>query len=180
MSSLLTVVADALYKLNPSLCDVPPRGLQGEFCYLGNNGTENGAILCQDMAYEHVLSVGSWMLNPQRIATEGIIGICLCSLMSVWLVSKILTITPPMKTIHHPKGSSLLSLLCLGTILYYKSIGFENKIYYVFMPCNMQWVLSVVQCYLIPDSWVFLQFSILCPVEQPFWLKKVTNVTTLR
>jgi hypothetical protein len=29
------------------------------------------------------------------------------------------------------------------------------------MPCNMQWVLSVMQCYLVPDSYNFLQFSIL-------------------
>lgn len=161
MASLLNGVAEALHNINRSLCDRPPRGLDDEFCYLGPDGTEDGAILCKEMAYDHAMSVGSWVLEPKKIVTEGVVGISICSLTLVWLVPKLRAISPPIKTIEHPKGSPPLSLLCSGMILYYKTIGFENKIFYFVMPCNMQWALSVMQCYLVPNSYKFLQYSIL-------------------
>ena len=161
MTSLLNEVGEVLYNINPSLRLRPPTNLDDEFCYLGPDGTEDGAILCKDLLYEHAISVGSWMLGPQKIAAEGIVGIFICSLMLVLLVPKLRAISPPMKKIQHPKGSPLLSFFCLGMILYYKTIGFKNKIFYVVMPCNMQWVLSVLQSYVVPDSYTFLQFSIL-------------------
>lgn len=161
MESVINKVADALHNINRSLCDSPPRGLDEEFCFLGPNGTEDGAILCKDLEYEHAISVGSWMLGPSKLVVEGVAGIFICCLVLSWLIPKLRAISPPMTTIHHPKWASLVSLFCTGMILYYKIAAFENKIYFLVMPCNMQWVISVMQCFLVPDSYKFLQFSIL-------------------
>ena len=160
MESLLNAAAEALHSINRSLCDRPPRGLNKEFCFLGSDGTEDGGILCKDLEYEHAISVGSWMLGPRKIVVEGVVGIFVCCLVLSWLVPKLRSISQ-IKTIEHPKGAPLVSLFCTGMILYYKTAGFENKIFYLVMPCNMQWVLSVIQCFLVPDSYKFSQFSIL-------------------
>ena len=161
MESLLNKVAEALHNINRSLCDAPPRGLDDEFCFLGSDGTEDGGILCKELEYEHAISVGSWMLGPRRLAVEGLMGISICCVMLSWLVPKLRAISPPTKAIEHPKGAPLVSLFCTGMILRYKLGAFENKIFFLVMPCNMQWLLSVMQCYLVPDSYKFLQFSIL-------------------
>jgi len=161
MSSLLDSIAVTLYNINPSLCDSPPRGLEDEFCYLGPNGKKDGAILCRDIPYEHSISVGSWMLEPKKIVIEGIVGISICFLMLIWLIPKLRAISPMMKTIQHPKGSPLLSLFCLTMILYYKIIGFKNKVFYIVMPCNFQWCLSFLQCYVVPNSYKFMHYSML-------------------
>jgi len=160
-SSLVNTAADALYHINPSMLKIPPRGLADEFCYMGPDGTEEGAIRCGELDDELAMSVGSWMIEPKQIATEGIVGIFVCSLALVWLVPKLRAISPTTIRVKHPKGSSLLSLFCLGMVLLYKITGFHNKMYYLVMPCNMQWVLSFLQCYVIPDSYEFVQFSIL-------------------
>ena len=160
-SSLVNNIGDALYNINQSLCNNPPRGLDDEFCYMGPDGTEQGAILCKDISYEEATAVGSWMLKPKQIAMEGIVGIFVCSLALTWLIPKLRSISPSTIKIQHPKGSPLLSLFCLGMVCFYKLSGYNSKIFYLVMPCNMQWVLSVLQCYLVPDSFTFLQFSIL-------------------
>mmetsp|Transcript_18908 Transcript_18908/g.52802 ORF Transcript_18908/g.52802 Transcript_18908/m.52802 type:complete len:317 (+) Transcript_18908:135-1085(+) len=161
MASIVNSVADFLYGLNPSLCQTPPRGLDDEFCYMGPDGTEVGAVLCKEISYEETTAVGSWMIKPERHATEGIVGGVVCALVLTWLVPKLRVISPPTMKIRHPKGSRVLSLFCLGIICYYKQAGYKNKIFWLVMPCNMQWILAFLQCFVVPESYSFLQFSML-------------------
>jgi len=175
-SYLLSNIAISLYSINPHLCQIPPKGLADEFCYCGS-GSDDGSgnttnILCQDLDHEHALSVGSWLLTPERIVLEAIIGIVICCIMLVWLIHKLRKISnfstqqqqqrqhhhPKIK---HPKGVRIISLLCITIICWYKLSGFQNKIFFLVMPCNIQWVLSILQCYILPDSFTFLQFCIL-------------------
>eukprot|EP00536_Pseudo-nitzschia_multiseries_P016096 jgi/Psemu1/220163/e_gw1.1019.28.1 len=160
-SIVIEYVADALYGLNPSLCKIPPRGSDDEFCYMGPNGTEEGAILCGEISYEETTAVGSWMIGPERHATEGIVGGVVSALVLTWLVSRLRAISPSAITIRHPRGSRPLSLLCLGMACYYKQAGYKNKIFWLVMPCNMQWILAFLQCFVVPDSYGFLHYSML-------------------
>lgn len=162
MASVLNTFGSVLHGMNPSMCKIPPRGLDNEFCYMGADGTEVGAILCRDISYEHTTCVGSWMLDPERIVVEGVVGGTICCIALIaWVLPKLRAISPPTTTIRHPKGSPFLSIFCLGAICYYKIAGFHNKMFYLVMPCNMQWVLSFLQCCVVPESYEYLQYSIL-------------------
>jgi len=172
-SFLLSNIATSLYSINPRLCEIPPRGLADEFCYCGSgdDGSDNiSNVLCQDLDPEHALSVGSWLLTPERIVLEAIVGIVICYILLLWLIHKLREISnfstqqqqrQHHQKIKHPKGVRIISLLCLTIICWYKLSGFQNQMYFLVMPCNIQWVLSILQCYLIPDSFTFLQFCIL-------------------
>lgn len=46
-------------------------------------------------------------------------------------------------------------------MMYYKYAGYPSRMYYVTMPCNMQWVLSVIQCFVLPQQWKLAQLFLL-------------------
>ena len=199
LSHVLTNVSAALYSINPYLCKIPPRGFDDELCFCDNDadvdvGGYYGSlqsvtndysignnILCKDLDQEHALSVGSWLLEPQQLAVEGIVGIFICCIILVWLIPKLRKISTnhdehdasmtttkqkqqqqqQQQIIQHPTGVPFISLCCLSIMFYYKMSGFKNKMYFLVMPCNMQWILSVLQCYIIPDSYTFTQLCLL-------------------
>lgn len=157
-----------LYALNPSLSRIPPRADDpGTYCYMGPDGTTNGAILCQDMDYGMATCVGSWMLSPEHHIVEGI----LVTILALWVLR---STTPKLQEImtgdtnaiahlkvRHPPGAKAASLFCFGMIMCYKYFGYPKRVFYMVMPCNFQWVLSVVQCWVIPESWTIAQYTLL-------------------
>ena len=187
LSHVLTNISAALYNINPHLCKIPPRGFDDEPCFCNSGGDDvddtfesleseyNNDILCKDIDHEHALSVGSWLLEPKQLVIEGIVGIFICCMILVWLIPKLRKISTnddhamtttkqqqqQQQIIQHPKGVPMISLLCLCVICSFKVSGFKNKIYYIVMPCNIQWVIAVLQCYIIPDSYSFLQLCLL-------------------
>mmetsp|Transcript_27807 Transcript_27807/g.61250 ORF Transcript_27807/g.61250 Transcript_27807/m.61250 type:complete len:317 (-) Transcript_27807:63-1013(-) len=177
MTSIINTVANILHGMNPSLCTIPPRGLDDELCYMGPDGIEEGGILCEEIGHDHAMDVGSWMIKPERHATEGIVGGVLSFLALIWLLPKLRATSPPTIRIRHPKGSPLLSLICLGCICYYKLSSYKNRIFWLVMPCNMQWVLTVLQCHLVPESYKFLQFSIL-QIRMSYLMSVVIGLVT--
>lgn len=162
MSALLEQAASWLYQINPTLCKEPPRATPDEYCYMGPDGGTKGAVLCRDILYSQATCVGSWMLPPERHIIEGIVVTlvaCICLQGILPKIHKVMD-NQPLK-IQHPPGARLSSLFCVTMIMIYKYFGYPSRTYYMVMPCNMQWVLSFLQCFVIPESWVFFQYSVL-------------------
>ena len=160
--TLLSQAAEWLSQLNPTLCKVPPRATPDEYCFMGPIGGTEGAILCKDILYTQATCVGSWMLSPERHIVEGIVVTILALILLQAIMPKIHKIMDGQKiTIQHPPGARPASLFCFCAILCYKYFGYPSRVYYMVMPCNMQWVLSFLQCYLIPESWTLFQYTVL-------------------
>ncbi|KAG7354911.1 Tmem164 family protein [Nitzschia inconspicua] len=163
MSSLLSVASDWLYQLNPTLSATPPRAdNDGELCFMGPDGTRDGAILCKDLLYGHATCVGSWLLPPEQHIVEGIVVTAVSLLILARTVPKLSQMTEPsMIHIQHPPGARLASLFCFSMMMYYKYSGYPSRVYYVTMPCNMQWALSFIQCFVLPQQWKWAQYTLL-------------------
>lgn len=164
MSSPLSSASDWLYQLNPSLSKIPPRADDdGEFCFMGPDGSTDGGVLCQDLLYSHATCVGSWLLPPEHHIVEGLLVTIVSLLILAVTVPKLLQILTNRSNIHiqHPPGARLASLFCFSMMMYYKYAGYPTRMYYVTMPCNMQWVLSVIQCFVLPHQWKLAQVFLL-------------------
>lgn len=162
MSSHLAQAAEWLYQLNPTMLKVPPRATDEEYCFMGPDGGTEGAVTCREIGYAHATCVGSWMLPPEYHIVEGI-AVTLVALVVLHLVAPSLKALIDTKTckIQHPRGSRAASLFCFGMVMIYKVFGYPKRIFYIVMPCNMQWALSFLQCFLIPESWTILQYTVL-------------------
>lgn len=160
--SLLQQAADLLYSINPTLLKDPPRATSDGFCYLGPDGGTEGAVPCKDILYSEATCVGSWMLPAERHILEGII-VTLAACLALRMLLPKLHKTVDVKNIkvQHPPWAPAASLFCFSAIMCYKYFGYPSRVYYMVMPCNMQWVLSFLQCFLIPESWVFCQYTLL-------------------
>jgi TMEM164 family len=161
--SLLSQAAKWLYEVNPTLCKVPPRANDEEYCYMGHGGDNIGALWCKDISYAMATCVGSWFLTPQHHIVEGIVVTIAAVLVLIWVTPKLFDSMDARSLIkvQHPPGSHLASLFCFGMIFIYKWFGYPRRIFYLVMPCNMQWVLSFFQCWIIPQSWTRTQYTVL-------------------
>jgi len=160
--SLLDQAAAWLYSVNPTLCKVPPRAADDEYCYMGPDGGEEGALLCGDILYSHATCVGSWLLPPEHHIVEGIVVTALALLAMKATIPKLYQVTDMQHLqIQHPPGASGASLFCVSLILCYKYFGYPARTYYMVMPCNMQWVLSFIQCFVVPESCKVAQYTLL-------------------
>ncbi|CAB9519041.1 expressed unknown protein [Seminavis robusta] len=162
MSSLLSQTADWLYQVNPTLCKIPPRANDEEYCFMGPDGGTDGAILCGDISYSMATCVGSWMLSPTHHIVEGI-AVTLLALVVLHYTAPRLFADDTTTTlrVQHPTGAHGVTLFCLTMVMIYKWYGYPRRLYYMVMPCNMQWVLSFLQCWMIPESWTRTQYIIL-------------------
>jgi hypothetical protein len=166
MSMIVSSLAEALYNLNPSLCKIPPRyDHEEEYCFMGPDGGTDGAIRCKELPYSMRGCVGSWMLHPERHIIEGFGSTVVATIVILWLLPKLRRSQDQtlnhQYNIQHPTWAPLVSLFCFSTILFYKCFGYPNRIFFFVMPCNMQWLLSFIQCYCIPKSWNFVQYTLL-------------------
>ena len=172
-SSFLTTLSQWLHNVNPTLSKIPPRADKvGEYCYMGSDGTTTGATLCTEIGYGHATCVGSWLLSPEHHIIEGLlVTIFALLILYVVVLPKIRSYMPndatstttASITIQHPTWSRGVSIFCLGMILIYKVMGYPSRVYYVVMPCNMQWILSFLQVCIIPNSskYAKLQYTLL-------------------
>lgn len=128
---------------------------------MGPDGSTHGAILCKNIPYAMRSCVGSWMLHPERHVIEGIFGGFVAMMVAMWLFPRLKASVPKDHVIQHPSWAPLCSLICMSIISVYKGFGYPNRFFYFVMPCNMQWVLSVIQCYVIPTSWTVCQHTLL-------------------
>ena len=167
-SALLAQLGNWLYNINPTLCNTPPRpDDDGEYCFCDDTNP-NDSILCKDINYGHSTCVGSWMLSPEHLIVEGIIvTIISVGILYYWVLPKLHSMTPNLDTINitHPSWSKPVSIICLGMVLIYKVMGYPGRIYYVVMPCNMQWILSFIQS-MLPnntgdDKYKWIQYTLL-------------------
>jgi TMEM164 family len=160
--ALLSQAAEWLYQVNPTLCKVPPRANDEEYCYMGPDGGPIDALFCKDISYAMATCVGSWLLSPQHHIIEGIVVTIGALLLLQWVTPKLFGSMDPLSLkVQHPAGSRLASLFCFGMVFIYKWFGYPRRIFYLVMPCNMQWVLSFVQCWIIPQSWTRTQYTVL-------------------
>mmetsp|Transcript_27338 Transcript_27338/g.45215 ORF Transcript_27338/g.45215 Transcript_27338/m.45215 type:complete len:334 (-) Transcript_27338:83-1084(-) len=162
-SPLLTQASEWLYSLNPTLSKVPPRAdAVDEVCFLGPDGTIEGAVFCRDLLYSHATCVGSWLLPPEHHIVEGIVVTLLSLLILARAIPKLYQcMDVPNLHIRHPPGARAASLFCFSTMMYYKYAGYPSRMFYLVMPCNMQWALSVLQCFVVPESWTVAQYTLL-------------------
>jgi len=178
MTSLLTSAADALFKLNPRLCKDPPRADPDEYCYMGPDGGTEGAVLCKEIPYSMATCVGSWLLSPTHHIVEGIAVTVVSLLILARTMPKIYKMTDiPTLNVHHPVWARGASFFCFGMVMCYKYFGYPSRVFYVVMPCNMQWALSFVQCFLIPTSWQMAQY-ILLQMRLTFLMSVVIAIVT--
>jgi hypothetical protein len=63
--------------------------------------------------------------------------------------------------IQHPPWARAASIFCFSMMMYYKYSGYPSRMFYMVMPCNMQWTLSVIQSFVIPESWTLSQYTLL-------------------
>ena len=162
MAAVLSQAADLLYQLNPTLCKDPPRATDEEYCYMGPDGGTDGAILCKEIPYSMATCVGSWLLPPEHHIVEGIAVTIVALLILQKTIPKLYKMTDiPNLKIQHPVWARSASFFCFSMMMCYKYFGYPSRTYYLVMPCNMQWALSFLQCFLIPDSWRMAQYIIL-------------------
>jgi hypothetical protein len=152
MASILSLLGDALYSLNPSMLPSPPEGLTfgidgpDEVCYRAPNGDET---MCEDLPPGMAATVGTWYLGPQRYILEGILVFLACLGVIRFFLPRLST-SP--SRVHHPKGVPLVAAFSCLAIFYYKYFAYVKKVLYFVMPCNMQWLLTVLLCY-GPKKW---------------------------
>lgn len=162
MPSLTSQAAGWLFQLNPTLCKEPPRATDEEFCYMGPDGGQEGAVLCKEIPYSMATCVGSWLLPPEHHIVEGILVTIAAFFVLKTTVPKVYQITDvPNLKVKHPGWARSASFFCFGIMMCYKYFGYPSRVYYVVMPCNMQWALSFLQCFLIPESWSMAQYTML-------------------
>lgn len=140
--------------MNPTLTSFPPsleRIEAGEVCYLGPNGeiSSDKVVLCKDLPFDMVGSVGSWYLSPERHLLE----FPLLSIIFGILVAKIL---PKLKKVSHhssqsspvllrpPNAMRQLILLIFALQSRFKLLGYRGKILSMLLPCNFIWFLAMI------------------------------------
>jgi hypothetical protein len=144
MASILRLLGDALYSLNPSMLPSPPEGLTfgiggpDEVCYRAPNGDET---MCKDLPPGMPGNVGTWYLDPQQHILEGIVVSLACLGVIRFFLPRLAT-TP--SRVHHPKGLPLVAAFSCLAILYFKYFAYLKKVLYFVMPCNMQWLLTAL------------------------------------
>lgn len=154
MASILSLLGDALYSLNPSMLSSPPEGLtfgiggQDEVCYRAPNGDET---MCKDLPPGMAGTVGTWYLDPQQYILEGIVVSLACLGVIRFFLPRLSTI-PSHFVVRHPKGVPLVAAISCLAILYFKYFAYLKKVLYFVMPCNMQWLLTALLCY-GPKNW---------------------------
>lgn len=162
MTALLNTAAEWLYQLNPTLCKEPPRATDDEYCYMGPDGGTEGALFCKDIDYSMATCVGSWLLPPEHHIVEGVAVSIVALFILHRTIPKLYQVTDvPHLQIQHPVWARSASLFCFGMIMCYKYFGYPARTFYIVMPCNMQWALSFLQVFLIPQSWSMAQYTIL-------------------
>jgi hypothetical protein len=161
--TLLSQAAEWLYSLNPKLSKTPPRANDAnEICYMGPDGTEVGVILCKDLLYSHATCVGSWLLPPSHHIVEGIVVTIISIVILTIVIPRLhkMTVLSTLE-IRHPLGARPVSMFCFCLMMYYKYAGYPRRVFYLVMPCNMQWALSVIQCCILPTHWKRAQYTLL-------------------
>jgi hypothetical protein len=150
ISSVISVLGEWLYSLNPSLPPLPPAqvGDDSDVCFLGPNGedAQDLVTLCGALPKGMRPNVGSWYLHPDRHVAESLVVILVCFLY-IYKVPIYSQTTRTNKTIHHPFWVKPLTIFCCTMIGIYKSMGFNQKWYYLVMPCNVKWMMYLLLCF---------------------------------
>jgi hypothetical protein len=162
-SVLISQASQWLHNLNPTLPKIPPRADNvDEICLLSPSGSTEGAILCRDLPYSQATCVGSWLLPSEHHFVEGIVVTLLSLLILIRTFPKLYQITDSTQLhIQHPWGSKAVSLFCFAMMMVYKYSGYPGRVWYIVMPCNMQWALSFLQCWVVPEHWSMAQYTLL-------------------
>eukprot|EP00980_Cylindrotheca_fusiformis_P012528 scaffold3079_cov119-Cylindrotheca_fusiformis.AAC.4 len=144
------VLGEWLHALNPSLMESTPPFEEvtgNDVCFLGPNGEtdENLITLCKDFPMRSL--VGSWYLSPSRHAIEMIF-------FNPIFMAVLIRMLPPLSLMEkqkstsrtsHPVGIPTLAACCMIAHITYKILG--RKVLFLCVPCNMQWLLTVVLCF---------------------------------
>ncbi|GMI12664.1 hypothetical protein TrLO_g4166 [Triparma laevis f. longispina] len=105
----------------------------------------NPTVFCADLPEGQRGNVGSWYLNPERHAQETILvcGFYLALVLTtiyLFPTKKVRTAAP----ITPPLLLTLSSIVNLSLLIYYKlTSDSPNNIYFMVMPCNVQWILNL-------------------------------------
>lgn len=132
---------------------------QKSICYLGNNGEDdiNNVTFCEDMPDGMTVGqVAHWYLTPERHVIEFITATAVSLLVIRIILSKLPAYPESNNNEKSDKSPSFLrpplplriitAIFCAMNI-FYKSNGYPGKIYFLSMPCHVNWAMALILCF---------------------------------
>lgn len=133
-----------------------PVGPDDDICFLGpdGDGTPGKVVLCGTLPLGMRPNIGAYYLHPDRLVTEGIAVTVVCALLLAFLFPAVRATQPKNVNtkIQHPKWVPPVTAFCCTMIFIYKISAYPSKLFFITMPCNMQWVLTAALVF-GPTSW---------------------------
>ena len=148
MDTMISYIGNLFFQLNPSLMELPPSAeeITGEdVCFWGTNGERTSSMItyCRDLPEGKRALLASWYLSPNRHVVEFVCFLVVFGGLVV-VSSKNLVKREGLAKAPHViiRG---LTAFCFWANIIYKASGYNGKIWFMVMPCNICWTL----CYVI-------------------------------
>ena len=148
MEVLTTLVKSVNKSLVPSLPLAHDEAIkQNSICYYGEYG--NNDILCKDMAEGMtVTQVAHWYLSPERHVRE-YICVAILTLSIIIITLSRLPRYPELttKSLRPPLFLRILTIICCTLNILYKYCGYKGKLWFLTMPCHVNWAMAFILCF---------------------------------
>lgn len=102
-------------------------------------------VLCQDLPFDMVGSVGSWYLSPQRHLLEYPVLSLLFGILVAKIFPKLKGVSHlPPKSLRPPRAMRYLIFFIFSLQSRFKFLGYRGKILSMLLPCNFVWFLAMI------------------------------------